>query len=72
MLPTSIDKCPAACQTAQCVSIPSEIFHEDREVSTADKTIHNSGCCPAHDRFHDCGVVYPPRVGTSVGESEGG
>ena len=29
MLPTSIDKCPAACQTAQCVSIPSEIFHEE-------------------------------------------
>ena len=32
MLPTSIDKCPAACQTAQCVSIPSEIFHEEHGI----------------------------------------
>ena len=71
MLPTSIDKCPAACQTAQCVSIPSEIFHATSSI--IQYIISGTRCCPAHDRVHDCGVVYPPRVGTSaVGESEGG
>ena len=49
MLPTSIDKCPAACQTAQCVSIPSEIFHEEHGIKQYIRIV--CGCCPAHDRF---------------------